>query len=571
MHAISDVTNLQASLDGKTDESTLPLNVKDYGAFGNARQVSDAVLNGTTTVTSATAAFTQADVGKKVWGIEGATGLARLTIRTVATVLNSTTITVSGSEVGIGNYTGIILVLGTDDSDAIRAAFAAALASTPTRSLRMPAGGYVVSKLLFDQVGGSDLKGLVVEGEGSESTKIFPSPEYSLATTTTNTGMISRADGNSRHAGLKGMTIDGSQFNFSASGYHVVSDYGAGNTYEDLKIQKVKGTTAGLALAGVFTRATAVRVEALGYIGIACNSGHHKFTDCYSGNHGYLSVSITDIAGTSNLGAMVEWEGGVIDESTGGSLEVTSSTDVVFVGARLFGAQSYYGAKLNSGANVRFIGCQLIPFGTGNRGGLRVMSGATAILIGCRLAGSGSLFSLDNAGTVIDGGGNTLGTTTGSGSLAAVSLGRFSAPATAGYPQFCAAGTSTGWRAYDDGSSARCVDAWINGGVVAKLASTGLQLNNVPIFGVGVTNTPAGTTGARTINAMAGSVNFAAATTSLVVTNSLVTANSCIVAVIATNDATAANVRAVAASGSFTLHLGAAPTSETRVNFIVLN
>jgi len=85
------------------------------------------------------------------------------------------------------------------------------------------------------------------------------------------------------------------------------------------------------------------------------------------------------------------------------------------------------------------------------------------------------------------------------------------------------------------------------------------------------TVTAGGTTGAQTIDKVTGSVNFAAAATSLVVTNSLVTANSIIMCTIATNDTTAAGVKAVAGAGSFTIYLGVAPTAETRVNFFVTN
>lgn len=85
------------------------------------------------------------------------------------------------------------------------------------------------------------------------------------------------------------------------------------------------------------------------------------------------------------------------------------------------------------------------------------------------------------------------------------------------------------------------------------------------------TITAAATVGAQTINKNAGSVNFAAAATSLVVTNSRVTANSVIIATVATNDATMLSVQAVAGSGSFTLYANAAATAETRVNFLVIN
>lgn len=81
------------------------------------------------------------------------------------------------------------------------------------------------------------------------------------------------------------------------------------------------------------------------------------------------------------------------------------------------------------------------------------------------------------------------------------------------------------------------------------------------------TDTPAGTTGAQTQNKGAGTVNFAAAATSLVVTNSLVTATTKIIATLQTNDTTAKSVAVVAASGSFTIYLNAAATAETAVSW----
>lgn len=83
------------------------------------------------------------------------------------------------------------------------------------------------------------------------------------------------------------------------------------------------------------------------------------------------------------------------------------------------------------------------------------------------------------------------------------------------------------------------------------------------------TITAGGTTGNQTINKYAGSVNFAAAATSLTVTNSLVTTNSVIICTVATNDATMTSCNCVAGSGSFVINANAAATGETRVNFIV--
>jgi hypothetical protein len=88
---------------------------------------------------------------------------------------------------------------------------------------------------------------------------------------------------------------------------------------------------------------------------------------------------------------------------------------------------------------------------------------------------------------------------------------------------------------------------------------------------VNKTITASGTTGPQTIDKTSGSVNFAALATSLVVTNSLVTTSSIILATVASNDTTMKSVQVVAAAGSFTLYANAGATAETRVNFLVLN
>lgn len=107
---------------------------------------------------------------------------------------------------------------------------------------------------------------------------------------------------------------------------------------------------------------------------------------------------------------------------------------------------------------------------------------------------------------------------------------------------------------------------WKNSGgtVISSISSAGKQSFDSTI-------TAGGTTGAQTINKPSGTVNFAAAATSLVVTNSLVTTSSIVIAVVRTNDTTAYIKNVVPASGSFTINLGAAATAETSVGFIVYN
>lgn len=79
------------------------------------------------------------------------------------------------------------------------------------------------------------------------------------------------------------------------------------------------------------------------------------------------------------------------------------------------------------------------------------------------------------------------------------------------------------------------------------------------------------TIGAVTINKAAGRVNVAAAATSVVVTNSYVTAASLVLAVVAQADATAIVKNVVAGVGSFTINLNAAATANCAVNFFVIN
>jgi hypothetical protein len=96
-----------------------------------------------------------------------------------------------------------------------------------------------------------------------------------------------------------------------------------------------------------------------------------------------------------------------------------------------------------------------------------------------------------------------------------------------------------------------------------------INMNRKMVFQA--TETAAGTTGSQTINQPSGSVNFAAAATSIVVTNSFATATSHIFCTIETNDATATIKNVVRAAGSFTINLNAAATAETRVGFLVIN
>ena len=114
------------------------------------------------------------------------------------------------------------------------------------------------------------------------------------------------------------------------------------------------------------------------------------------------------------------------------------------------------------------------------------------------------------------------------------------------------------------GTGARIVDYAVGG-----ISQYQIDVKGKQIFDY--TYTAPATTGAQVINKVSGSVNFAAAATSLVVTNSLVTTNSIVMCQVSTNDATMKSVQCVIAAGSFTLYPNNPPTAETKVTFFVIN
>lgn len=85
------------------------------------------------------------------------------------------------------------------------------------------------------------------------------------------------------------------------------------------------------------------------------------------------------------------------------------------------------------------------------------------------------------------------------------------------------------------------------------------------------TITAGGTTGNQTINKPSGTVNIAAAGTTVTVTNSFCTTSSIVMAVIRTNDSTCYLKNVVPSAGSFVINLGAAATAEVSIGFIVYN
>ncbi len=183
---------------------------------------------------------------------------------------------------------------------------------------------------------------------------------------------------------------------------------------------------------------------------------------------------------------------------------------------------------------------------------------------------SGAIYSFDDTGifSIVAGTRSAImaGTGTGTTLITATSTG-LTIPAS--IPLFMGNGTVTASTKLDVrgiGTTTDIIQRWTDSGDILRMSilSNG-QLN------ITKTMTAAGTTGAQTIDRVQGSVNFAAAATTLVVTNALVTTSSNVFVQVYGTDVTATSARVTLAAGSFTITLNAAATAETKVGFFVLN
>lgn len=137
------------------DKGNLVFDAAAYGAISDVIVLTDAAItNGTTTLTSATAAFTTADVGKAVLVVgAGSSGHAlSTTIASVASSGQVTLATTAGTTVA-----GAMLYYGTDNGIAINLAITAAIGAKGR--VRLPSGGLLVKTPIAKDADNVDLFG----------------------------------------------------------------------------------------------------------------------------------------------------------------------------------------------------------------------------------------------------------------------------------------------------------------------------------------------------------------------------------------------------------------------------
>lgn len=379
--------------------------VRVFGATGDAKMVSDGVLTGSsTTVTSASANFGVKDTGKEIWGLipAGALVLAKTTI---ATVVSATTITVASAPAG--TISNVRLVWGTDDTEALKAAAAAADAVQPKGRVVVPRGGYIITDAPFPQVYTEAGDAYTVTGDGSNHTFFYPAPGHAL----TNGYIFSRAVNVNRSA-FRGFTIQGNDITYSASGGLIVAHLGSSTEYADVRICRLRNNAGNMVLMscpGSYVRLERCHLEFSSGQGLAVMGHLTSAYDCYSGNHGGMALEL--YAGN------VQWQGGVLDECGGPTCYMQAGSRLELLNALVYAGAGQTGVRV-AGGTARMVQSEIRPWAShANVTGLRVDAGSTAQLMQTSLTGTGTGYGLHNDGTTEDGGGNHTNTKSGSGSI----------------------------------------------------------------------------------------------------------------------------------------------------------
>jgi hypothetical protein len=424
-------------------------NVKSYGATGNAREFTDGASSGSNTLTSATANFTQADVGKIIWGVEAASGLARVAQGTVQTVVNATKIFVNSPSFQDG-YSNLFCVIGTDDTAALIAAYQAACESRTgddpnsfgnLPAVYVPTGGYIFQSLPFYPNAALQLPNPSIIGDGPASTTFYPSPNYSFtAPFVVGYGMLNLNIGTGTAIGneIGGFTVNGSGFGFNVGSSFVVDASHAAYVH-DITIQNFAGSQIGgigapEGAAGFWKNLFSDGNNASGF-GIYINGGTCTLINC-RGSNGYAGILIANVnEGTSYIdeGDQVTLIG--CDNDEGGSVpqvQFQNSSNCSVFGGTLWGGGSPSGSSLpcsvDATSDVSFFGTAIGPFSyRDNTGGITVAAGGIARFAGCRVHSTGSGTALMNDGLVIDLGGNTFDSIAGTGIGPITSIARLAA------------------------------------------------------------------------------------------------------------------------------------------------
>ena len=387
-------------------------NVHNYGAAGNCKRVTDAatVVSGNH-VTSATANFTAADVGKAIYAVK--TNVAQFSASsTILTVNSSTDVTIAGT-VAHAN-TGCILVWGTDDTAAIQAAAAAAVAWTLIPGnlqtgaiLYFPAGGY--------WLGGSTVPAINLTtgnvslvGDGMNTTCLFVPPDFPYTTGAGN--IISQTTSATSYYAqiLTDISVDFSTVTISTNVPSFV--YCAVGFVRNLQILNLTNTGTGYAL--VTAALSVYNLQAWSAVSSNVLNCTASAVDFFIANS-YIDTS-TGVAFQASSGAHIKAMNCLFYGSTYGFLVATAATgDGNFTNCRIISGSGTGVSTVVSGTDLHFVNC----FIEGSTG-IAIAAGTTVEASSCTIWGyTTNAVNVSSTGAFVDLGGNIVtGVLAGAGS-----------------------------------------------------------------------------------------------------------------------------------------------------------
>jgi hypothetical protein len=432
-------------IDQVKGEQTTPLspsiptpawfNVKSYGAKGNTKSVADGVSSGSNLISSATADFTSADIGKLCFGIEMASGIARIAQSVIASVISPTEAIVAGGVTA--GYSNLKFVWGTDDTAALKAAWIAAVnAATETSAFNQngmgvvycPSGGYMFSYLPFLN---SAQPGVSLLGDGPRKTVFYPTPKYNFSGGFTNGfGMLLQNFNGGVENEIGNFSVDGSNIGYTASGVSGCLVEVSGCPFvHDLIVENV-GFSGFDAIGGIYAPESVAGLWQNVHV-VACETGYSihingantrsVLLNCGASNGATFTIqNVNNGTSYEGDGGALTYLGSLNDEGGNPNLEFVNCSDTTIIGCSLFGNADSTPLTVDATSDVSIFGCFIGPYSyhsETNAGALVIQEGGIVRAAGNRFLSYGSGVAVNNSGTFIDMGGNTITNSSGSGTI----------------------------------------------------------------------------------------------------------------------------------------------------------
>lgn len=400
----------------------------NFGVKANARHTDDATVNtGSPNITSATAAFTTADIGKQVFVVKAATKAID------GTIISVTSGTVAVASVNSSaNLTNAALALGTDDTTSLVNAWTSAVNSNT--ALLLPPGQSIFSAMPFPHFNTATFPvpwTFVAQGQSKGSWMGIMSPDFNFgscdvtttcvfdeAPTRETTGSPSATQqtevDNFQLIGLgytfpsqaSSFTLIGGPFRandlgifwFSPNIFMTAVSLSAEGTASRLDIQNNQGAGAGVGLLlsgqnshvehSIFAFNSGFNVE-LNNCLVNCSVEYNYFANSANGT-AHPSLFITNTTGAAIEGNLL---------ASGG----TSSATVI--------------AQVDAGSEARFTDNTISTSGA-TAGSTNLINAGTVYLEQNHFTTGASSTSINNSGTLFDSCGNTVDSTvTNTGSI----------------------------------------------------------------------------------------------------------------------------------------------------------